>query len=528
MDEARQMVFQEIQRYEQQILGLRNQLNTLIPIARASPEILLQIFVVMIEDDVWGSMKCIPLTHVCRQWRSVALNAPGLWTKLSCKNLQWTVNMLDRSKTAPLTVFMDGTTSSEIAVPVLKHLSRIKSLTIDNWSATRLQEMHERLKDNSSSAPQLEVLSLSCSSDLAWALPSSTFQQTDRLHDLVIENIRVDWSHSPFFCKLEKLRIQAILPVSQPTLTELIAALNQMPALKFLFLDGMPPTVPVETSVTVLAHPPNLESIIIRYVPTIHTLTAFLSQVKPPSDLKVFIVVNNYSYSSRQEFRDFYLAIRRSLPGLCSRVKYINIVLQEDKDMYFDAPDTGKILIQCFASCGDEFFKDWFETDLETDPADIGLELPYSTEATRTTTLVDAFDILDLPHITHLRIDKSTGYPEVLASLEGLPGLRVIQVFAQATIHLIQALNDIQTRASGEGALILPELEDIRVCRDYGPAFEPDYELADNTWQGLLTFLKQRQSLQAQIQTLYLQECWHISDEIVEDLRTCVGGLISE
>ncbi|KAF5314484.1 hypothetical protein D9619_011763 [Psilocybe cf. subviscida] len=522
MDDARQMIYQEIQHCEHRILGLRSQLNMYASVARLPPEILLQIFAKLTEDGGFvDSMKCIPITHVCRRWRSLALDAPALWTNLSSENLLWTTAMLERSKSAPLTVLMDEM-SHRVATPILKHLSRIISLTIEDWSAGELQTLHALIEDNAIVAPQLEVLSLSCDGVLPWSLPSTTFQQTHRLNNLFIDSIHIDWSHSPLFRNLTKLRVKTVLSDGQPTWRELISALDQMPSLKSLFLDDMLPTSPFDAAHDAVSTSlPNLQSVVFRRVPALGPVVTFLNHVELPQDLKVFTIVHVNGCSNRGEFHEFYDAINRSLPSAFSRAKYMNVLRKAIGD-----DDFGTILMECFATLRDDFYSKRFNANHETNPADIGLELSYSPRAcNRPVILVDALDKLKLSSITHLRIGVYVGYPELLALLKRLPELQVIQVFEQATVHLTQALNFFQPRDAGEESLIMPKLTEIRVCRDYSPMHRKNSLFTDDTWQDLKAFLEYRQSLQAGLHKLYIRKCRYVSNEMVEGLKKCVGDL---
>ncbi|KAF5314482.1 hypothetical protein D9619_011761 [Psilocybe cf. subviscida] len=520
MDDARQMIYHEIQQLEceHQMLAFRSQLNMFTYIARVPPEILLQIFTAMTEDGEWptDSMQCISVTHVCQQWRSIALNAPALWSNILSYSLPWIMAMFDRSKTSPLAVSVHW--HSGVAVSILKHLSRIRSLKLEDWSADQLQKLHVFIEDNAGVAPQLESLSLECdcADDSPWPLPSTTFQRADRLKDLFLFGIKIDWSHSPLFCHLTKLRLETYLYDGQPTWRELITALNQMPALESLFLSNMLPKVPFDAALdAVSAYLPNLKRIGFRLVPTVHTMLAFLNQVKLPTGLNIFNIVDIDDFSNRQETDELCHAISRSLPGLCSRARYMDIMRPRVG---------GTIYIHCFATIQKEFYRHGhLEWQWDGNPADISFQLSYLTELERTTVVVNALDILNLSHITHLSASVNVGRLEFIALLTGLPELQVIQVFERPTEHLVHALNAIQPQGPREGAPILPKLREIRICNDYSKV--EDCLITDDTWQDLKAFLEYRQSLHAGIHKLSVRRCCHISREMVEGLKKCVDDL---
>ncbi|KAF5321205.1 hypothetical protein D9619_001883 [Psilocybe cf. subviscida] len=265
--------------------------------------------------------------------------------------------MLERSKTAPLTVLMGHKLSYGGLLPVLEHLSRIKSLTIDNLRADKMNEMHAFIQHNSSVAPQLEVLSISCYWSRDWRMPSTAFQQTDRLHDLSLKQVSIKWSDSPLLRNLTKLRIQ--LSNHPPTWRELLTALNQMPTLKSLFLSETFPEVPFnDARDAVVARLPNLENLVLRSVPNIDGVMAFMTQVKLPPDLKVFTIVDIGDGPSSEEFRELYHTINRSLPRLGSKVRYMNIARVSLSDTF------GHTFIECSSTLRNKFHEWWHSADL--------------------------------------------------------------------------------------------------------------------------------------------------------------------
>ncbi|EPQ55574.1 hypothetical protein GLOTRDRAFT_128800 [Gloeophyllum trabeum ATCC 11539] len=103
-------------------LRLKTQLNTLVSVARLPAELLALIFRAYIDLYVQKttylydlhyrrgrpkSAKCYQwfgITHVCRDWREVALGTPWLWVDITITRIECVQQMLARSKNAPLTV----------------------------------------------------------------------------------------------------------------------------------------------------------------------------------------------------------------------------------------------------------------------------------------------------------------------------------------------------------------------------------------------------------------------------------------
>ncbi|KII95015.1 hypothetical protein PLICRDRAFT_199393 [Plicaturopsis crispa FD-325 SS-3] len=158
IEHARRKILAEVERLEASILSLKSSYNALAPISKLSPEVLCEIF-------SW--YRCIPeedfpvkVTHVCRHWRATALAHARLWNCLPAENIDWTRELLVRSKGVPLVVDYsadDGyaQTSAEL---VLSHVSRVANLRVTgSW-----RYVSALLRGVSGPAPLLECLHLDC------------------------------------------------------------------------------------------------------------------------------------------------------------------------------------------------------------------------------------------------------------------------------------------------------------------------------------------------------------------------------
>jgi hypothetical protein len=73
-------------------------------------------------------------TQVCSKWRAAALETPSLWTVVPCGSRFRTAKVLERSKSALLSVRLDRTTTpfhQAIIEEVLQHISHIRSLDVE-------------------------------------------------------------------------------------------------------------------------------------------------------------------------------------------------------------------------------------------------------------------------------------------------------------------------------------------------------------------------------------------------------------
>ena len=86
------------------ITSLRNLLQ---PINRLPPETLSQIAQYVLGPSARDVVEIIPLTHVCRYWRASIISFPGNWTLISSRDMRLTTLCLERSRAAPLKIWLD-------------------------------------------------------------------------------------------------------------------------------------------------------------------------------------------------------------------------------------------------------------------------------------------------------------------------------------------------------------------------------------------------------------------------------------
>ena len=85
MEEMRNIIDREIARLKESIRALKSRRNELSPISRLPAEILCNIFS-LIEDNIFSSGRSpkswTNFSRVSQHWRSTALSAPELWSKI--------------------------------------------------------------------------------------------------------------------------------------------------------------------------------------------------------------------------------------------------------------------------------------------------------------------------------------------------------------------------------------------------------------------------------------------------------------
>jgi len=143
---------------------------------RLPPELLAAIFLDYMQQYdhlLTYTMSTVPpwvnVSYVCRYWRSVALNCANLWTQFFFVSSKWMDELLRRSKTAPLIIYLDlyclKPTPWQICCleKALGHMERIQDLWINcGCFKDVLSMIHARL---TAAAPLLRSLHLATYED---------------------------------------------------------------------------------------------------------------------------------------------------------------------------------------------------------------------------------------------------------------------------------------------------------------------------------------------------------------------------
>ncbi|KAI0311953.1 hypothetical protein OF83DRAFT_1287218 [Amylostereum chailletii] len=181
--------------------ALLHQHNTTRPISRLPPEILSHIFN-LLEDDIPFNapfieaprrhLDRIAVTHVCGQWRQVALSSATLWSDITFRlGRTWATEMLARAGDSLLSYYVDPDDPVDHEATLSQHLSHIRSLAIHGGA----QEIEDIASTCDAPAPALERLQ--CARDFfeeddeITSLPMQMFAgwQAPRLHSLELFNI---------------------------------------------------------------------------------------------------------------------------------------------------------------------------------------------------------------------------------------------------------------------------------------------------------------------------------------------------
>ncbi|TFY65627.1 hypothetical protein EVG20_g5466, partial [Dentipellis fragilis] len=178
IDAALSQLSEEVSAMASTIVACRQHRNTLIPVSRLLPNILVRIFTFLAHDDppctpswatplsekMQAALGWIKVTYVCTAWRHLALTTPALWTRIiNVVSPCWAIALLERSVPEPVTwsvqVRQHEASALNAAADALgtTHVQRLARLSVEFPSAHVRQG---RLVKLLSSAPHLEELTI--------------------------------------------------------------------------------------------------------------------------------------------------------------------------------------------------------------------------------------------------------------------------------------------------------------------------------------------------------------------------------
>ena len=257
--------------FVESVRNLRYKRNALSPVSSLPPEIFVAIFSILCPDGKPGhNIARIHLSHVCHQWREIALDHSLLWRHVdfTTLSLAGAVEILTRAKSAPL--YLEAKISSErwdylqfntFRKELQAWAPRIRRLAI----TAECVEIRKTLRALESPAPTLDWFSLSSADQEDVSIPDTLFNgSAPKLSWLRLRYCSISWKW-PLFKSLKYLQI--LVPGSRPTLAVWLDALAEMSELKTLTLNRAIPkpspfpfdiertvTLPFLTHINILDH----------------------------------------------------------------------------------------------------------------------------------------------------------------------------------------------------------------------------------------------------------------------------------
>ncbi|KAF5316392.1 hypothetical protein D9619_006182 [Psilocybe cf. subviscida] len=519
---------------DEKILELKAHRNTCIPIWRISlPEILVTIFTFvrdgtyMMYGPTGNTSWIMAVPHVCRYWRSIALESPALWNTPPTNLDTWTLAMLRRSRSAPLDIHFRYQSPSGLSIPLEKkrsrvnagvfgNLNRIKILTLemDHFSLAKLHSFWSNELD-SLSAPLLERLAISSIPNESYVyqwpfdLRSPIFQQTDGLRELELAETRINWT-SPLLHNLTnfsyKLTFGAPLATTVTLWTEIASALAQMPMLQTMHL-CLP--LPIEeTDMTKLersVHLGHLERLTLDFEFPLQIRT-FLSLVRAdrlddlaiscakPDDGGTAVHANTLQSISNTMSASFWAR-------MCTMHVHLNHTSDKrDHLRMFSAPLRSNHHSTASSFC------------VRLPRKDGSFDSDFSRESHLF--LVDILDTIHLPTLKNIEYIGPLGAGTLITSFGRLPYLASLAVSGKTAFNLIEALSNPIT---DDAPLQFSALSSINL-QDVALREVPGCKKADMKTQ-IEHCLVQRCEQGATLQKLTVVRCCRQFSEVLRDIR---------
>ncbi|KAK7051577.1 hypothetical protein VNI00_004556 [Paramarasmius palmivorus] len=224
--------------------------NMDIPVFRLPPELMAQIFSYCVPspDSAYGGLKWLYITHVCRRWRIIALEYAPLWTYIELRHPKLAETMVERSKTAILslhTPWYFPMTRDAWQCPMeslQRQLFRLGHLSLRLYVSTRMEPLVDFVQQLTQSAPLLRSIEIHSSPMLD--LPHNFIaHNAPLLRHLHLKYTYLPWN-SALLSNLTHLDLLGDGQTNIPTAEQLLRVLRAMPklevlALSYVFPDGM-------------------------------------------------------------------------------------------------------------------------------------------------------------------------------------------------------------------------------------------------------------------------------------------------
>ncbi|KAF5310141.1 hypothetical protein D9619_010579 [Psilocybe cf. subviscida] len=286
---------------DEEILVLKTRRNTYAPISRLPSELLVKIFAELRGDDddddddgsgIVDVRAWHHVTHVCRHWRCVALNATILWTKPPAQLHEYTLLMLERSRTTPLKIKLHETTSQDTSTAIFNHLGRIDMLIAQQPkdALDRLQRALLSSARTSSKMKSLQIDQTPVFSGPRFILRASTMRNLTSLTSLWFCGIIIDWQMFPMrgLTDLALIHLRSFAALSFKQFIDVLRGMPRLEKLCFSFDDFQIESPPFTPEPLVMPH-----------------LVEFQLHDSPHAVIRSFI-----SHASFPQLQEFYVESR--------------------------------------------------------------------------------------------------------------------------------------------------------------------------------------------------------------------------
>ena len=529
LTETRSIIDREITRLEESIRTLKSRRNELSPISRLPVEVLCNVFS-LIENDGIFHLNRSPeswtnFSQVSRHWRSSALSAPELWTKIPLSYPRWAQEMLIRSKMAKLTIRsgVSFKTPNPKAIETVRsclyEMNRVEEINLFASPGLRLEET---LRDLPKSAPQLHTLCIDSLrySGTAFSIHEDFLCDTEHLQRVELINCKICWD-SRLLTGLTRLTLEDSLKANS-SIIQVLHALQRMPALTDLRLKGSIPDDSKGLSTYPAVDLPCLR--VLNISSGVGPLTTVLRHINFPHSAVLNLTCKE-NQSTQIDFSKFLSVLAmKFLSSLVIR----SLKLQLSGDI-----DYNRTYGLEFYLWTTTFIQDCFPLPSSVIPQSqlrLVLTWPSSHPRNHVKALSCAFDAMSLPFLTQLQvatldyIDSKTW----VNTFGKLPLLELVCVRNYEPHSFLGALVYKSTAAeksiTASRSVPFPKLRYIHL-EDFNVFGKDERTLSADL---LLDYLTERCERNAEAQVLRLGDCRYISSDDVERLKKFFVNVIRD
>jgi hypothetical protein len=504
------IIDRDIARLEESIRALKSHRNELSPISRLPAEILCNIFSLSI---LWNPESWTNFSQVSQHWRSLALNAPELWTDIPLSYPRWAQEMLIRSKMAKLTIRsgLSFETSNpktiETVRSCLHEMNRVEEINLSVIPELILEEI---FRDLPKSAPQLHTLRIeSCwphFTGTAFSIHEDFLYDTERLQHVALFNCKISWD-SRLLTGLTRLTLEVEDSLkTNSSINQFLHALQRMPALTDFHLNDSTSDDLEGSSTYPVVDLPCLR--VLSISSGVGALTAILRHITFPHSAILNLTCKEYQ-SSQIDFSNFLSVLA---------TKFLSsLVIRSLSVQVLDDDQTNGLEFHLWTTA---IIQDCFPSSLMPQPqSQLVLTWPSPQPHNHVKALTCAFDAMSLPFLTKLQLStlENIDSQTWVDTFGKLPLLERVCVQSDAAPLFLEALV-YKTKAAEESItayrdVSFPKLRYIHLERT-------DFD--GTLFNMLLDCLMERYERNAEVQVLRLDNCYGILSDDVEGLKGIV------
>ncbi|KAF5337040.1 hypothetical protein D9611_003183 [Ephemerocybe angulata] len=298
IEDYRGRLWQRVLELENEMRIVRGCLNVAVPIGRLPPEVLSNIFLVLKQEHAHKQLPvCFILSHVCQQWRAIAMDCSSLWSDLSDSDGPKLSELkLSRSRNAPLSIqyLQPNGENEKILQLALSQVSRLRDIDIyDSCRSNNAFDLVAAFSGFTGNAPLLRSLRIERETMKA----EDQFPDVDlkdippSLQILELRNCNIPWTYIPISPSLEYLQLcnEHLNEINRLPTQVFAKLLKCLPRLVSLDLCGYLPADGISTFAHTPVTLPRLSTLKLK--DPINHIRSFLRHIQVPhtTDVDVYI-----------------------------------------------------------------------------------------------------------------------------------------------------------------------------------------------------------------------------------------------